>query len=130
MSGGAGFRAAALQSRSSLAASSGQAAVRTQAVSLINFINVSGTLDGTVQLSSSGPTAAKYDVSGDGVVSPYDLLLVVQGLQKSRPTNQAIQSSEKLVDRAFWDSVLSDLDVADLIEIAPALAKSNWLKRQ
>lgn len=128
-SGAAALSAAALQSRSSLAASSDQAAVRTQAVSLINFINVSGTLNGTVQLSSSGPTAAKHDVSRDGVVSPYDLFLVVQGLQKSRPTNQAIPSSEKLVDRAFWDSVLRDLDVDDLIEIKPALAKSKWLKR-
>lgn len=128
-SGAAALSAAALQSRSSLATSSDQTAVRAQAVSLINFINVSGTLDGTVQLSNFGPTAAKYDVSGDGVVSPYDLLIVVQGLQKSHPTNQAIPSSKQLVDRDFWDSVLRDLDVDDLIEIAPALAKSTWLQQ-
>ena len=127
VAGGARFSAAAQQSLSSLDVNVDGVVSRADAVSLISFINSSGAIDGNFRIRSSEPTALRYDTSGDGVVSSLDLLLVVRGLQKSNLANQAVPSVQQLADTDFWDSVLRDLDVEDLIEIKPALTKSRWL---
>lgn len=128
VAGGAGLRTAVMQTGNSLDVNLDGVVSRADAISTISVLN-SSIVDANGRIMSSEPTTLQYDSSGDGEVSPLDLLLIVHGLQKIKPANQPVASIQQLVDKDFWDSVLRDLDKDDLVEIEPALAKSKWLKR-
>ena len=130
VSGGVGLTAAAPSSAKSTSVNVAAPTNSTLAVSLINFINSSGAVDGNVRIASGDTKSAKYDVNGDRTVGAIDLLLLVRGLQKNNPSKPTTPSAQQLVDRAYWDSMLGYLDIDDFMAIDAALAKSAWIKRR
>ena len=99
----------------------------TDAVELVDFLNGAGVTDGRGVVIRSEALSTRYDTSGDGVVSPLDVLLVLRGLRKNKVASQSVPSIKQLEDIDFWNSVLIELDKQDKTAIEPVLANSKWL---
>lgn len=127
-SGGARLSTATRDSGNQLDVNDNGVVNSADAVELINFLNRTDATDGRGIVVNSVAPALRYDVSGDGMVSPLDVLLVVRGLRKNSSANQSVPSVKQLEDEDFWNSVLNELDQEDLTAIKPALLKSKWLK--
>ncbi len=86
------------------------------ATALLGVVNSKTSASNSDRMPTAQSGRARYDINGDGVINSSDLCLLVRSLQSSQSAKPSALSREPLIDMTYWDEVLRDLDVKELLK--------------
>ena len=116
VSGAARFSAVAQPSVSRLDLNGDGVVGNADAASLLSVINDKSSGASGARTAAAQSGTSRYDITGDGVINSSDLRLLVRSIQTVQSAKPSTLSREPLVDISFWDAVLRDLDVKELLK--------------